>query len=71
MICKGPATAIEPIDDILVGFDLLVISISHQPLWIFCPHSRDVKIGVATWKQVVIEGIAGIDMSEGFFSFID
>ena len=62
MICKGPATAIEPIDDILVGFDLLVISIGHQPLRIFCPHSRYIEISVAAWKQVVIEGIAGVDM---------
>ena len=71
VICKGTATAIEPVDNVLVGFDLLVISIGHQALRIFCPHSRYVEISVAAWKEVVVEGIAGIDMGESFFSFID
>ena len=62
MICKGLATAIEPIDHILVSFDLLVISIGHQPLRIFCSNSRYVKIGVSAWQQVVIEGVAVVDM---------
>ncbi len=55
VICKGPATAIEPVDNVLVGFDLLVISIGHRLANSLQSHSRYVEI-YAAWKEVVVEG---------------
>ena len=71
MVCKGPATAVEPVDDIFIGLDLAVISIGHQALGILGSKTGDVEIGKTTSEKVVIEGITGVDMSEGFFSLRD
>ena len=70
MVGEGSATAVEPVDDILIGFDLLVVTTCHQALRIFGSHARHIEIGKAAGQQVVIEGV-GADMTQFFLGFRD
>ena len=62
VVGEGSAAAVEPINNVLISLDLLIVAAGHQSFRVFSSYARHIEIGKAARQQVIIERV-GADMT--------